>query len=162
MNNAKERNQQANAGHTQCESRRDDERAEADKSEYEYKGKRFRIVEDDEVSAMALTMILEDEGAQAERAENGEIGVQMLVDKPAGYYDAILMDIQMPVMDGRQATRAIRPLPRDDAASIPIVAVSSDTSGEDVKASLEAGMNAHLPKSVNLTTLGQTLSKLNG
>lgn len=86
----------------------------------------------------------------------------MLVDKPAGYYDAILVDIQMPVMDGRQATRAIRSLPRDDAASIPIVAVSSDTSGEDVKASLEAGMNAHLPKSVNLTTLGQTLSKLNG
>lgn len=84
----------------------------------------------------------------------------MFSEHPAGYYDAILVDIRMPVMDGLNATRAIRALDRPDAKSIPIIAMTANAFDEDVKQSLQAGMNAHLSKPVEPEHLYETLGQM--
>lgn len=104
--------------------------------------------------------LLELEEIEAEHAENGEIAVRMFSDHPAGYYDAILMDVRMPVTDGLTATRKIRALPRPDAAEIPIIAMTANVFDEDVQHSMEAGMNAHLFKPVEPEKLTETLERL--
>ena len=86
---------------------------------------------------------------ESEHAENGQIAVEMFSEKPAGYYDAILMDIRMPVMDGLKATSTIRALNHPDAKKIPIIAMTANAFDEDVQRSLQAGMNAHLAKPVD-------------
>ena len=87
-------------------------------------------------------------------------GVQVKAEHAAGYYDAILMDVRMPVMDGLEATRAIRDLDRPDAKSIPIIAMTANAFDEDVKQSLQAGMNAHLSKPVEPERLYETLGRV--
>ena len=123
-------------------------------------GRRILMAEDVEQNAEILEDLLSLEDMETEHAENGEIAVRMFSEKPEGYYDAILMDIRMPVMDGLTATRTIRELDRPDAKKIPIIAMTADVFDEDVKRSLQAGMNAHLAKPVEPEKLYSTMSEL--
>ena len=100
------------------------------------------------------------EGVICERVVNGREAVVLFQSKPVAYYDGILMDIQMPEMNGYEATQAIRALSRLDAVGIPIVAMTANAFAEDVQKSLEAGMNEHIAKPVDPVILKSTLSKL--
>ena len=108
---------------------------------------------------MVATGVLENAGCDVHVAENGQIGVDMFRDSEPGQYDAILMDIRMPVMDGLEATREIRALDRDDAKTIPIIAMSANAFDEDIRKSLDAGMNAHLAKPIEPEILYSELKK---
>ena len=123
-------------------------------------GSRVLMAEDVEQNVEILQDLLELEDIEAEHAKNGELAVQMFRDSPAGHFDAILMDVRMPVMDGLSATRAIRALDRPDAKTIPIIAMTANVFDEDVERSLQAGMNAHLSKPVESEHLYDTLAKL--
>jgi len=94
-----------------------------------------------------------------ERAENGRIGVDRFAAEPAGTYDAILMDVRMPVMDGLEAARAIRCLDRPDAKTIPIISMTANTFDEDVNRCMEAGMNAHIAKPIDAQLMFEVLAK---
>ena len=118
------------------------------------------IVEDQEMNAEVLADLLELENMSSEWAENGRRGVEMFAESEKGRFDAILMDMRMPVMDGLTATRKIRKLNRPDASTIPIIALSANAFEEDVRQCLEAGMNAHLSKPVDLDRLKETLGRL--
>ena len=118
------------------------------------------VAEDMELNAEILMDLLEMEDIRSEHAENGQIAVDMFSEHPAGTYDAILMDVRMPVMDGLEATRAIRALDRPDAMTIPIIAMTANAFEEDVKQSLQAGMNAHLSKPVEPDRLYETLGRM--
>ena len=120
-------------------------------------GLHLLIVEDQELNAEVLTDLLELEGIGTEWAENGKRGIELFEQNEAGHFDAILMDIRMPVMDGLTAARAIRSLDRPDAATIPIIALSANAFEEDVRECLEAGMNRHLSKPVDIDLLMETL-----
>ncbi len=100
------------------------------------------------------------EGADCEILENGELVVERFANAQPGEFDAILMDVQMPVMNGYEATRRIRALEREDAASIPIVAMTANAFAEDVKEALNAGMNAHVSKPVDMEVLKRTIKEL--
>ena len=102
--------------------------------------------------------LIGETGATVECASDGRQGLRRFADMPEGYYDLILMDIQMPVMNGFEATRAIRKLPRADAASIPILALSANASPEDIAASRESGMNGHLAKPLDIPQLMQQMN----
>ena len=104
------------------------------------------LVEDNDLNAEIAQTMLEDEGAQVTVAENGKRAVERFQSSPPGTFDAILMDVMMPVMDGLAATRAIRALDRTDAASIPILAMTANAFKEDAEKCFAAGMNAHLTK----------------
>ena len=95
-----------------------------------------------------------------DHAENGRIALNMFASSAVGYYDAVLMDVRMPVMDGLAATAAIRALNRPDAKTIPIIALTANAFDEDVQQSLQAGMTAHLSKPVEPEHLYETLSSL--
>ena len=120
---------------------------------------RLLMAEDNEINAMIAVEILQERGAQIEVAENGKIAEEKFAASPAGYYDAVLMDVQMPVMDGRAAARSIRAMPRPDARRVPIYALSADAFVEDERLSREAGMNGHLSKPVNFDELWKTLQQ---
>lgn len=122
-------------------------------------GRRVLIVEDLPENAEIVADLLELEGVETERAENGKVAVEMMEKSAPGTYDAILMDLRMPVMDGLEATRRIRALDRDDARTVPIIALTANSFESDVKASLSAGMNAHLPKPADAETLYDTLKE---
>ena len=113
-----------------------------------------------DINAEILTDILDMEGITGERAENGQAAVDMFSSHPEGYYSAVLMDVRMPVMDGLEATRAIRALDRPDAKTIPIIAMTANAFDDDVQRSLQAGMNAHLSKPVEPDRLYDTLDRL--
>ena len=123
-------------------------------------GCRVLVAEDMEINAEILNDLLDMEGVAAEHAENGRIAVEMFSSHPAGYYNAVLMDVRMPEMDGLEATRAIRGLDRPDATTIPIIAMTANAFDEDVQRSLQAGMNAHLSKPVEPERLFETLDRL--
>ncbi len=123
-------------------------------------GLRMLIAEDMEINADILMDLLEMEGMVTEHAENGQVAVEMFAANPAGYYDAVLMDVRMPVMDGLEATRAIRGLDRPDAGTVPIIAMTANAFDEDVQRSLQAGMSAHLTKPVEPERLYDTLRRL--
>ena len=118
------------------------------------------MAEDVEQNAEILQDLLELEDIESEHAVNGEEAVKMFMEKPAGYYDAILMDVRMPVMDGLAATRAIRALDRDDAGKIPIIAMTANVFDEDGERSLQAGMNAHLSKPIEPEILYAAMARL--
>ena len=107
---------------------------------------RILLVEDMKINRLLAQKIIERAGIKVESAEDGSQAVNMMRQSPEGYYDLILMDIQMPVMNGYDATRAIRKLDRGDAASIPIIALSANIRDEDKKNCLDSGMNAHIAK----------------
>ena len=125
-------------------------------------GRRILVVEDNELNAEIAGSILNLHGIEAERAVNGLLGVKAFSEKEPGYYDAILMDIRMPVMDGLEATKEIRKLPREDARTIPIIAMTANTFDEDMKKSIESGMNGHLAKPIDFKELMQTLLRVIG
>lgn len=126
------------------------------------RGKRVLVVEDNELNAEIAGSILNLHGIQAERADNGLQGVKAFSEKEPGYYDAVLMDIRMPVMDGLEATKEIRKLPREDARTIPIIAMTANAFDEDMKKSIESGMNGHLAKPIDFKELLQMLLKVTG
>ena len=125
-------------------------------------GLRFLVAEDNPINADVLKELLEVEGARCESAGNGKAAVAMYRSSRPGFYDMVLMDIRMPLMDGYEATAAIRNLPREDAATVPILAMTADTMEEDVERSFACGMNAHIPKPINIKVLNQTIWKLRG
>ena len=123
-------------------------------------GKRVLMAEDVEQNAEILADLLELENVASELAVNGELAVSAFENHPAGYYDAILMDVRMPVLDGLSATKAIRALDRPDAKTIPIIAMTANVFDEDVEESLQAGMNAHLSKPIDPDRLYETMARL--
>ena len=122
-------------------------------------GRHILIVEDIPENAEIVADLLELEEAETEHAENGQIAVDMFEQSEEGYYDAILMDLRMPVMDGLEATRRIRALDRDDAKTVPILALTANAYESDVKQSLEAGMNAHMAKPTDADELYESIKK---
>ncbi len=116
-------------------------------------GLRFLAAEDNEINAEILAELLELEGASCEIVENGRLAVERFQRSEQGEFDAVLMDVQMPVMNGHDAARAIRALPREDAGRIPIIAMTANAFAEDEKAALDAGMDAHVPKPLDVELL---------
>lgn len=130
------------------------------KNKADLKGRRILIAEDVQVNAEIMMMMLSMREISVDHASNGREAVDMFKSHPAGYYDAILMDMRMPEMDGLTATRLIRELDRPDAATIPIIALTANAFDEDVQRSLQAGLNAHLTKPVQPDTVFETLESL--
>ena len=125
--------------------------------EVDFSSVRLLLVEDNMVNMQIAQLILSQAGFAVETAENGQIAVDMVSASEPGYYNAILMDIQMPVMDGYEATRAIRALNNRELAEIPIVALTSNAFREDVEATKSAGMAAHIAKPVDVQKMLSTL-----
>ena len=113
-------------------------------------GRRLLLVEDNDLNAEIAATLLESDGAYVSIAGDGAQALEAFARSPVGTFDVILMDVMMPKMDGLAATRAIRALDRPDAASIPIIAMTGNTFQEDVQECLEAGMNAHLAKPIDV------------
>lgn len=122
-------------------------------------GLHFLAAEDNEINAEILTEILGMEGASCEIAENGKLVVERFGNSAENEFDAILMDVQMPVMNGYDATRAIRAMERSDAASIPIIAMTANAFAEDERDALEAGMDVHMAKPIDVTLLKKIINK---
>ncbi len=118
-----------------------------------FKGKRILLVEDNELNAEIAEELLVEAGFIIDTAENGKVALETLKSSPAGYYCAVLMDIQMPVMDGYEATRQIRRMEDSELANIPIIALSANAFPEDQQKSIECGMNAHILKPVDIDNL---------
>ncbi len=136
--------------------------AEMLKRHADLKGRRILLAEDMPVNAEIMMMILSMREIETDLAENGQIAVDKYTSHPEGYYDAILMDMRMPVMDGLEASRAIRASGRGDAGKIPIIALTANAFDEDVQRSMQAGLNAHLSKPVEPEVLFAALENLIG
>ena len=118
-----------------------------------FKGFRILLVEDNVINQEIAMEIIGTTGAAVECASDGREGLQRFESMPEGYFDMVFMDIQIPVMNGYEATRAIRKLPRGDALSVPIIALSANAFAEDIAASREAGMNEHMTKPLDVARL---------
>lgn len=121
------------------------------------KGKNVLVVEDNELNLEIAQYILESEGAVITSAENGAEAVRQFRENPENYFDLILMDLMMPELDGIAATEIIRSTDRNDAGTVPIVAMSANVLPTDVEHCLSAGMNAHIPKPLDIQVIKQTL-----
>ncbi|MDO5455565.1 MAG: response regulator [Eubacteriales bacterium] len=130
------------------------------KKRADLKGRHILLAEDIAINAEIMKQIVMMKEAEIDHAENGRIVVEMFEKSPVGYYDAILMDVRMPEMDGLQASAAIRALDREDAKIIPIIALTANAFDEDVQRPLQVGMNAHLSKPVEPDLLYQTMEEL--
>ena len=124
------------------------------------KGRRVLLAEDIAVNAEIMVMVLSMREMEVDLAENGQIAVDLFAGHEPGYYAAILMDMRMPVMDGLEATKTIRGMEREDAKTIPIIALTANAFDEDVQRSMQAGLNTHLSKPVEPETLFATLENL--
>ena len=123
-------------------------------------GRRILLAEDVPVNAEIMMMVLQMRQMEADLAENGRIAVEKFAEHEPGYYDAILMDMRMPEMDGLEATQKIRAMERSDAKTVPIIALTANAFDEDVQHSMQAGLNAHLSKPVQPEMLFDTLESL--
>ena len=135
----------------------------ADRSAPDYAalaGRRVLLCEDHPLNREIACALLSDKGLAADTADNGQKGLELFARSPVGFYQAVLMDIRMPVMDGCEAAAAIRALDRPDAGTVPILAMTADAFAEDVQRCLNAGMNGHLAKPIDPDTLYGTLEKL--
>ena len=128
-----------------------------EKQTVDLKGRRVLLAEDVMVNAEIMMMVLSMREMEVEHAENGRVAVDMFSSHDEGYYDAILMDMRMPEMDGLEATRTIRAMDRADARTIPIIALTANAFDEDVQRSMQAGLDAHLSKPVEPDLLFETL-----
>lgn len=138
-----------------------EEKSEAEETkQVHFKGKRLLVVEDNEINAEIAQTVLEMAGIQSELAGDGQQAVDKFAGNPIGYYDAILMDIRMPIMDGLEATKCIRTLGKEDSRTIPIVAMSANAFDEDMKKSIESGMNGHLSKPIDIEKLYNVLQDI--
>lgn len=125
----------------------------------DYSDRRILLAEDNDLNWEIAQELLGELGFSVERADNGKICLEKFEQSETGYYDAILMDIRMPVMNGYEATKAIRALARVDAAQIPIIAMTADAFSEDHDRCLECGMNAHIAKPIDMQELLRQLDK---
>ena len=126
----------------------------------DFTGKRVLLVDDIQVNRMISAKLLEKSGFAVETAENGQEAVDKVKNAKAGYYDVILMDIQMPVMDGYEASAAILKLNDKEKASVPIIAMTANAFAEDKKRALDAGMKGHIAKPIDIKNLLDTLSEI--
>lgn len=125
-----------------------------------FSGKRLLLVDDNELNMEIAQELLCEAGFLIETASNGQSAVEMVRNSAVGYYDAILMDIQMPIMDGYQASREIRGLENKDLAGIPIIALTANAFDEDKREALSNGMNAHISKPLDISVLYETLENI--
>ena len=125
----------------------------------DFSGKRLLLVEDNELNREIAQAILEETGFTVETAPDGTDAVDMVRRSEEGYYDAVLMDVQMPVMDGYEATRAIRALPRRDVGDLPIIAMTANAMEEDKENALKSGMNAHIAKPLDIELFMKILGR---
>lgn len=123
---------------------------------------RVLLVDDMDINREIAFMLLSDMGFTVDTAVNGKEAVEKIAAAKAGFYDAVLMDIQMPVMDGHEATREIRQLSDKDKARVPVIAMTANAFAEDVQKAREAGMNAHIAKPIDLTAISKTLAEVLG
>jgi CheY-like chemotaxis protein len=128
--------------------------------EHPLEGLRFLAAEDNDTNADILTELMKMEGAEVEHAEDGKMAVDMFENADPGYYDMILMDIQMPIMNGYEAAGKIRGLVRPDASTIPIVAMTANAYADDVQRALDSGMNAHVAKPIDIRVLERTIKEV--
>lgn len=131
-----------------------------EETEFHLKGMRVMLVEDNELNAEIAQFVLEDVGISVTCVENGQLALELFQNQAVGSFDLILMDIMMPVMNGLDATRAIRALERPDAKTIPIVAMTANAYEDDIRHAREAGMNGHMAKPIDTGLLYRTLSEL--
>lgn len=134
----------------------EEEKEEGSKEEVQFQGKRILLAEDNDLNWEIAEAILSEVGFQLERAENGKICLEKFSQSEIGFYDIILMDIRMPVMNGYEATQKIRALDRKDA-DLPIIAMTADAFSEDIQRSKECGMNEHIAKPLDMNRLMQIL-----
>ena len=125
-----------------------------------FQGRRFLLVEDNELNREIAVTLLESAGAEMECAKDGLDGVNKFINAPEHYYDLILMDVQMPVMNGYDATSEIRRADRADAKTIPIVAMTADAFAEDVRKAKESGMNGHLAKPLDAAAMKREIKRI--
>ena len=123
-------------------------------------GMHVLIAEDNDINWEIIDMLLDMHGIEATRAENGQVAVDLLVSSQPGAYDLVLMDVQMPVMNGIEATKAIRALPDERVSAIPIIATTADAFSEDVAACLDAGMNGHIAKPIDIKLVLKEIRKV--
>ena len=123
-------------------------------------GLKFLVAEDNAINAEIISELLKTEGADCDIAENGQIALEMFENSEKGHYQMILMDIQMPVLDGYGAAMGIRGCRHPEAQTIPIAAMTANAFAEDVNKAMEAGMNAHMSKPVNMDLLKTTILQL--
>lgn len=135
-------------------------RSQGEPQKADLTGKHILLAEDMAINAEIMMEILQMRDMTVDHAENGQIAVDMFAKSEIGAYDAVLMDVRMPVLDGLGATEAIRALDRPDAKEVPIIAMTANAFDEDVQRSLQAGMNAHLSKPVEPERLFETLETL--
>ena len=126
----------------------------------EFSGIRVLVSEDNDINWEIIQMMLEEYGVTSERAENGQICLDMLKEKGSDWYDLILMDVQMPVMDGREATRRLRSSADEKLRNIPVVAMTADAFAEDVYACLDAGMDGHISKPIDMKRVLEILRRV--
>ena len=125
----------------------------------DYTGCRILLVEDNDINREIAHILIEEMGATVEEAHDGSEAVRMVSQAEAGYYDLIFMDVQMPNMDGYEATRVIRAMDRADSKAIPIIAMTANAFDDDVRAALRAGMDAHFAKPIEVNELEQILNR---
>ena len=130
------------------------------KGDISFKGLRALVVEDNELNAEIAKTVLEDDGALVTRVGDGQQAVELFKEKPTGTFDAILMDLMMPVMDGYTATRKIRELERSDAKTVPIIAMTANAFQEDAEKCIAVGMNAHLAKPLDIEKMKKTIKSI--
>lgn len=128
----------------------------------DFSGKTFLLAEDNELNREIALELLGNMGARLETAANGREALKQFQEQKPGYYDLILMDIQMPVMDGYEAARGIRALPREDSKTVPIIAMTADAFVEDIENAVSAGMNGHMAKPLDFETLACEISRYLG
>ena len=136
---------------------KNEEIIEVEPPNFDFTGKRVLLVEDHPLNVEVARKLLESKGFEVEHAENGLRAIEMVTLTPDGFYDAILMDIRMPVMDGLQACRGIRNLNKKSAKTVPIIAMTANAFDDDVDRSKKVGMNAHLAKPIEPDQLYRTL-----
>ena len=138
----------------------DDDRPQTNKkTTRDFTGKKILLAEDNDLNWEIAETLLSDEGLELDWAENGQVCVEIFQQSEIGYYDAILMDIRMPVMNGYDAAKTIRSLDRPDATEIPIIAMTADAFAEDIQHCLDVGMNAHIAKPIDVHDVLQQLDK---
>ena len=136
-----------------------EEEEEAPWTQADFSGKRVLLVDDNELNREIAEAILQEAGFQVEAAPDGTDAVAMMTESPEHYYDVVLMDVQMPIMDGYEATRTIRSMPRMDVKDLPIIAMTANAMEEDKEAALKNGMTAHLAKPLDMGLFISVLQK---
>ena len=136
------------------------EHADEESEENEFEGMNILVAEDNDVNWEVISTLLEMQGIRCERAENGQIAVERMEKAGEDEFQLIFMDIQMPVMNGLEATRAIRALKDPEKAGIPIIAMTADAFSENVAECLAAGMNGHIAKPIDMKLVMKEIGRI--